>query len=154
MGDFSGDTLREVSLPLVEKPVYNTPVTLSSSRHRTDFHMIKVPSCRSTRSPATESSGWLLSCSDTFHPVCVSEAGLHQRGASLRPDQTKEELQTGQTVSSTETSRPTRRSLHCQPGRHQTVRLSQLWRGRQPAVTFGQQVIMCSLHCDDMVWRC
>lgn len=131
MGDFSGDTLREVSLPLVEKPVYNTPVTLSSSsRHRTssDVNIIKVPSCvltmcacRNTHSPATKSSGWLLTRADIFHPVCVSEAGLHQRGASLRPDQTKEELQTGQTVSSTETSRPTRRSLHCQPGRHQTV---------------------------------
>lgn len=46
MGDFSGDALREVSLPLVEKPVYNGPVTLSSSsRHRTDFNIIKVPSC-------------------------------------------------------------------------------------------------------------
>uniref|UniRef100_A0A3B4TJQ7 Enhancer of polycomb homolog n=1 Tax=Seriola dumerili TaxID=41447 RepID=A0A3B4TJQ7_SERDU len=37
-GDFSGDVLREVSLPLVEKPVYSSPVTLSnSSRHKTDI---------------------------------------------------------------------------------------------------------------------
>ncbi|XP_041806649.1 enhancer of polycomb homolog 2 isoform X2 [Chelmon rostratus] len=38
MGDFSGDTLREVSLPLVEKPVYSTPVTLiNGSRPKTDI---------------------------------------------------------------------------------------------------------------------
>ncbi|XP_069010546.1 enhancer of polycomb homolog 2 isoform X2 [Embiotoca jacksoni] len=37
MGDFSGDVLREVSLPLLEKPVYSTPLTLNSSnRHRGD----------------------------------------------------------------------------------------------------------------------
>ncbi|XP_073330373.1 enhancer of polycomb homolog 2 isoform X1 [Pagrus major] len=35
MGDFSGDTLRDVSLPLVEKPVYSAPVTLNN-RHKTD----------------------------------------------------------------------------------------------------------------------
>lgn len=43
MGDFSGDTLRAVSRPLVEKPVYNTLVTFNNiSRHRTDMKM-KVP---------------------------------------------------------------------------------------------------------------
>nr|XP_019962205.1 PREDICTED: enhancer of polycomb homolog 2 isoform X1 [Paralichthys olivaceus] len=37
MGDFSGDILREISLPLVEKPVYSTPVTLTNgNRHKTD----------------------------------------------------------------------------------------------------------------------
>uniref|UniRef100_A0A665X805 Enhancer of polycomb homolog n=1 Tax=Echeneis naucrates TaxID=173247 RepID=A0A665X805_ECHNA len=37
MGDFSGDILREVSLPLVEKPVYSTAVTLSNgSRNKTE----------------------------------------------------------------------------------------------------------------------
>lgn len=43
MGDFSGDTLRAVSRPLVEKPVYNTLVTFNNtSRHKTDVKM-KVP---------------------------------------------------------------------------------------------------------------
>ncbi|XP_071328696.1 enhancer of polycomb homolog 2 isoform X3 [Trachinotus anak] len=38
MGDFSGDVLREVSLPLVEKPAYSTTVTLGNGvRHRTDI---------------------------------------------------------------------------------------------------------------------
>ncbi|XP_028250296.1 enhancer of polycomb homolog 2 [Parambassis ranga] len=42
MGDFSGEILREVSLPLVEKPVYSTPITLNSSnRHKMDFKMKK-----------------------------------------------------------------------------------------------------------------
>lgn len=40
MGDFSGDTLRAVSLPLVEKPVYSTAVPLSNgSRLKTDVKM-------------------------------------------------------------------------------------------------------------------
>ncbi|XP_035532411.1 enhancer of polycomb homolog 2 isoform X1 [Morone saxatilis] len=45
MGDFSGDTLREVSVPLVEKPVYSTPVTLNNgNRHKTDkIKMQKKP---------------------------------------------------------------------------------------------------------------
>ncbi|XP_040005003.1 enhancer of polycomb homolog 2 isoform X2 [Xiphias gladius] len=38
MGDFSGDILREVSLPLMEKPVYSTPVTLNNgNRYKTDI---------------------------------------------------------------------------------------------------------------------
>ncbi|XP_076603297.1 enhancer of polycomb homolog 2 isoform X2 [Chaetodon auriga] len=38
MGDFSGDTLREVALPLVEKPVYSTQVTLNNgNRHKSDI---------------------------------------------------------------------------------------------------------------------
>ncbi|XP_035030044.1 enhancer of polycomb homolog 2 isoform X2 [Hippoglossus stenolepis] len=37
MGDFNGDILREISLPLVEKPVYSTPVTLTNgNRHKTE----------------------------------------------------------------------------------------------------------------------
>ncbi|XP_068184715.1 enhancer of polycomb homolog 2 isoform X2 [Antennarius striatus] len=36
MGDFSGDTLREVSLPLVEKPAYCAPTSLTGSRHKSD----------------------------------------------------------------------------------------------------------------------
>ncbi|XP_050924873.1 enhancer of polycomb homolog 2 isoform X2 [Lates calcarifer] len=37
MGDFSGDVLREVSLPLVEKPVYSTSTSLSNGiRHKAD----------------------------------------------------------------------------------------------------------------------
>lgn len=95
-------------------------------------------------------SRWLLSCqsrdenktSECLHPVCVSEAGLHQRRVSLR--QTKEEEhQTGQTVSSAETSR-SRRFLHRQPGRHQTVRLPQLRRRRQSAA--GQHLITRLFH--------
>ncbi|XP_044072500.1 enhancer of polycomb homolog 2 [Siniperca chuatsi] len=40
MGDFSGDTLREVSLPLVEKPTYSTAVTLNNgNRHKTDIRI-------------------------------------------------------------------------------------------------------------------
>ncbi|XP_054471670.1 enhancer of polycomb homolog 2 [Anoplopoma fimbria] len=41
MEDFTGQTLREVSLPLVEKPAYNTPVPLNN-RRRTDVKMKKV----------------------------------------------------------------------------------------------------------------
>ncbi|KAE8299098.1 Enhancer of polycomb-like protein 2 EPC-like [Larimichthys crocea] len=39
MGDFSGDALREVSLPLLEKPAYCTAVSLNNNnnRHRTDI---------------------------------------------------------------------------------------------------------------------
>ncbi|XP_070770851.1 enhancer of polycomb homolog 2 [Enoplosus armatus] len=38
MGDFSGDALREVSLPLVEKPAYSTAVPLNNGhRHKTDI---------------------------------------------------------------------------------------------------------------------
>lgn len=38
MGDFSGDVLREVSVPLLEKPAHNTPFTLNNcSRHKNDF---------------------------------------------------------------------------------------------------------------------
>ncbi|XP_008284192.1 enhancer of polycomb homolog 2 [Stegastes partitus] len=38
MGDFSGDVLREVSVPLLEKPAHNTPFTLNNcSRHKSDF---------------------------------------------------------------------------------------------------------------------
>ena len=44
MGDFHGDILREISLPLVEKPVYSTPVTLTNgNRHKTEAK-IKVVS--------------------------------------------------------------------------------------------------------------
>ncbi|XP_034418141.1 enhancer of polycomb homolog 2 isoform X2 [Cyclopterus lumpus] len=39
MEDFSGETLREVSLPLVEKPAYSIPVTLNN-RHRTDIKTV------------------------------------------------------------------------------------------------------------------
>ncbi|XP_075968346.1 enhancer of polycomb homolog 2 isoform X2 [Anarhichas minor] len=44
MEDFSGETLREVSLPLVEKPVYSVPVTLNNNRHRTDIKIKKLVS--------------------------------------------------------------------------------------------------------------
>lgn len=81
--------------------------------------------------------------------VCVSdaeEAGVRQRRASLWSDETKEEdHQTGQIVSSAETSRPTARSLHRQQGRHQTVRLPQLRRGGQSAATTGQHHICLSI---------
>lgn len=43
MGDFSGDALREVSLPLVEKPVYSAPVTLSCSNRLQADSRTKVP---------------------------------------------------------------------------------------------------------------
>ncbi|XP_040912274.1 enhancer of polycomb homolog 2 isoform X2 [Toxotes jaculatrix] len=37
MGDFSGDILREVSLPLVDRPAYSTSVTLNNgNRHKAD----------------------------------------------------------------------------------------------------------------------
>lgn len=42
MGDFSGDVLREVSLPLAEKPANSIPVSLTNgNRHRADIR-IKV----------------------------------------------------------------------------------------------------------------
>ncbi|KAF7652650.1 hypothetical protein LDENG_00094040 [Lucifuga dentata] len=40
MGDFAGDILREVTVPLVEKPAYSTPVTLTNgSRHKADMKL-------------------------------------------------------------------------------------------------------------------
>ncbi|XP_042283121.1 enhancer of polycomb homolog 2 isoform X1 [Thunnus albacares] len=42
MGDFSAEILREVTLPLVEKPLYSTPVTLNN-RHKADVKMQKKP---------------------------------------------------------------------------------------------------------------
>ena len=64
--------------------------------------------------------------------MCVAEeAAVRSRRVSLRPSQTtEEEREAGQEVSSPETSRPPPRCLHRQHGRHQTVRLPQLWRGR------------------------
>ncbi|KAA8577599.1 hypothetical protein FQN60_007333, partial [Etheostoma spectabile] len=46
MEDFSGDTLREVSLPLLEKSAYCSPSALnSSSRHNSDVNIKKKPQC-------------------------------------------------------------------------------------------------------------
>ncbi|KAM7407997.1 hypothetical protein PAMA_003638 [Pampus argenteus] len=42
MGDFSAEILREVTLPLLEKPLYSTPVTLNN-RHKVDVKMQKKP---------------------------------------------------------------------------------------------------------------
>ncbi|XP_034741667.1 enhancer of polycomb homolog 2-like [Etheostoma cragini] len=46
MEDFSGDTLREVCLPLLEKSAYCSPSALnSSSQHNSDVNIKKKPQC-------------------------------------------------------------------------------------------------------------
>ncbi|KAF1383077.1 hypothetical protein PFLUV_G00150580 [Perca fluviatilis] len=46
MEDFSGETLREVSLPLLEKSAYCSPAALNnSSRHNSDVNIKKKPLC-------------------------------------------------------------------------------------------------------------
>jgi len=40
MGDFSGEVLRELALPLVDKPVNSSPVTLNrTNRHKPETSM-------------------------------------------------------------------------------------------------------------------